>query len=330
MPTPRPAPVRPPRPGASTPGAIAAASGKSSLVARLRQSELFRDYQQAFESTTGLPLVLREPGSMRTPLQDSKLRNPFCALLTQSNPSCAACLELQQRVATAATHEPHTLRCYAGLSESAIPVRVGDQVVAYLQTGQIFLRAPSKKGLAAATQLARRDGNGPAPAALAAAYFKTRVLTSRQYGLILRLLGIFAQHLATVSNQTLLSLAADESSLVTRARRFITENHSRKLGLSDVARAVTSSPSYLCRTFKQTTGLGLLEFLARTRVETVKQMLLNPHTHVGEAGFAAGFQSLSQYNRLFHRIAGESPTRYRERLHGTTLPAGDAAADPAV
>ncbi len=324
MPTPRLAPVRHPRPGVSTPDALTAASGETSLVARLRQSELFRDYQQAFESTTGLPLVLREPGSLRPPLQDSKLRNPFCALLTQSNPTCAACLELQQRVEAAATHEPHTLRCYAGLSESAIPVRVGDQVVAFLQTGQVFLRAPSNKGLAVATRLARREANGPTPEALAAAYFQTRVLTSRQYGLILRLLGIFAQHLATVSNQVRLSMTADESSLVTRARRFITENHSRKLGLSDVARAVNSSPSYLCRSFKQTTGLGLLEFLARTRVEAVKQMLLNPHTHVGEAGFAAGFQSLSQYNRLFHRIAGESPSRYRERLHGTAHPAETA------
>jgi AraC-like DNA-binding protein len=37
---------------------------------------------------------------------------------------------------------------------------------------------------------------------------------------------------------------------------------------------------------------------------------------VSEAAFEAGFQSLSQFNRVFHRIAGESPSIYRDRLHG--------------
>jgi AraC-like DNA-binding protein len=45
-------------------------------------------------------------------------------------------------------------------------------------------------------------------------------------------------------------------------------------------------------------------------------MLLDPHKRVSEAAFAAGFQSLSQFNRVFHRITGEAPRVYRERLQG--------------
>jgi AraC-like DNA-binding protein len=52
------------------------------------------------------------------------------------------------------------------------------------------------------------------------------------------------------------------------------------------------------------------------RVEKVRNLLLNPHKRVSEAAYEAGFQSLSQFNRVFRRIAGESPTTYRERLHG--------------
>jgi AraC-like DNA-binding protein len=37
---------------------------------------------------------------------------------------------------------------------------------------------------------------------------------------------------------------------------------------------------------------------------------------VSEAAYATGFQSLSQFNRVFRRVAGESPSVYRERLHG--------------
>ncbi|HWL17743.1 MAG TPA: helix-turn-helix domain-containing protein, partial [Opitutus sp.] len=35
-----------------------------------------------------------------------------------------------------------------------------------------------------------------------------------------------------------------------------------------------------------------------------------------EAAYEAGFNSLSQFNRVFRRIAGEAPTAYRDRLHG--------------
>ena len=77
------------------------------------------------------------------------------------------------------------------------------------------------------------------------------------------------------------------------------------------------SPSYFCKVFRRETGVALMDYLARERIELVKQQLLNRHTRVSEAAFAAGFQSLSQFNRVFRRIVGEAPSDYRERLHGS-------------
>ena len=51
------------------------------VVARLQNSELFRDYQQAFQTATGLPLVLRAAGAFKAPLAGAKNFNPFCALM---------------------------------------------------------------------------------------------------------------------------------------------------------------------------------------------------------------------------------------------------------
>ena len=76
------------------------------------------------------------------------------------------------------------------------------------------------------------------------------------------------------------------------------------------------SAFYFCKTFKKATGMTFTDYLARVRIEKVKNLLLNPHKRVSEAAYEAGFQSLSQFNRVFRRIAGESPTVYRERLHG--------------
>ena len=52
------------------------------LVSLLQSSEIYRDYQRAFQAITGLPLALRAAGSFQSPMQGHKLANPLCALLS--------------------------------------------------------------------------------------------------------------------------------------------------------------------------------------------------------------------------------------------------------
>ncbi len=101
-----------------------------------------------------------------------------------------------------------------------------------------------------------------------------------------------------------------------RARMFIAEHQADEISLEQAARAVNMSAFYFCKSFKKATGLTFTGYLARLRVEKVKNLLLNPHKRVSEAAYEAGFQSLSQFNRVFRRLAGEAPTAYRDKLHG--------------
>jgi AraC-like DNA-binding protein len=296
------------------------ASDADVLVSHLQRTEIFRDYQQAFESITGLPLVLRKAGSFQPPLHGSKRLNPFCAQMKQRNKSCAACLLLQQRVEDEATHESKTLECFAGLNESAVPVRVGTKLVGYLQTGQVFLLPPTKKRFKDVMHAFGGPRFDSEMHELEVAYFQTRIVPRKQYELIVRLLTIFAEHLAAISNQLLVSAASAELPAMTKARAFIAEHYSEDMHLRDVARAVNMSAFYFCKVFKNTTHLNFTNYLARMRIEAVKQMLLTPHTRVAEAAFAAGFQSLSQFNRIFRQVAGESPSDFRGRLHSHSHP----------
>lgn len=296
----------------------AAVTGKSgdNTVEHLQHSDIYRDYQKAFEATTGLPLALRAAGSFQSPMHGSKQANPFCVLMATTNETCSSCLRLQQRVEEEAIFGAKTLKCSTGLSESAVPIRVGANVLGYLQTGQVLLQAPTLAGFLSITRQLAGLGAKIDLSKLKAAYFKTRVLTEKQYSSVVSLLSIFAQHLAALSNQVLVQQASDESPVITRAKAYIGEHQGEDLTLSAVAQAVHVSEYYFCKLFKRGTGLTLTEYLARVRVESVKQMLLNRHMRVSEAAYAAGFQSLSQFNRVFRRIEGESPTTYRDRLHG--------------
>jgi AraC-like DNA-binding protein/ligand-binding sensor protein len=286
------------------------------IVAQLKRSQVFRDYEKAFRETTGLPIALRPIEAFDLPLHQDSKESLFCALMAQSNHSCAACLQMQKKMVDAARLEAKTLKCFAGLCDSAVPVRVGNNLIAFLQTGQVLLHTPQQSDFTRTTRELLKFGTQLDLKRLEEAYFQTRVVTKVQYDSIVRLLAIFAQHLSVLSNQLMVQGASSEMPAITRARALISQRHTTELSLTEVARAVNMSAFYFCKTFKKATGTTFTDYLARVRIEKVKNLLLNPNTRVSEAAFEAGFQSLSQFNRVFRRIAGEAPSVYRDRLHG--------------
>jgi len=289
------------------------------VVARLRQSDLFRDYQDAFQTATGLPLVLREAGSFQPPLHGTRQPNRLCAMLTGSSRTCATCLQVQQEVEREPGANGKTVRCFAGLAESVVPVRLGERIIAYLQTGQVMTRPPTEQGFRAALSELSRWRATVDVELLRRAYFETRVLPKARYQAALRLLASFAQHLSILSNELMIRSSSAEPPAAAKARAFISEHLGEPLSLEQVARAANMSAFYFCKVFKAATGLTFTHYVARARIERTKQMLLNPHTRISEAAYEAGFQSLSQFNRVFRRFAGESPTNYRARIHGSSL-----------
>ncbi len=284
------------------------------MVAQLKSSKIFRDYQDAFRETTGMPLNLRAVESFDLPHNDDPQQNPFCALMAKSNKSCAACLQLQASLEVEAAMEPKSLKCFAGLCDSAVPVRVGENLVAFLQTGQVLANTPTKKQFNKVAAQVINFGKDVDMKALEEAWFQSRVVSKKQHESILRLLSIFSQHLASLSNQLMVREDTAEAPAIVRARDFIEENHMEEMSLDEVAKAVNMSAFYFCKMFKKSTGMTFTDYLARVRVEKVKNLLLNPHKRISEAAFEAGFQSLSQFNRVFRKIAGEAPTAYRERV----------------
>jgi AraC-like DNA-binding protein/ligand-binding sensor protein len=290
-------------------------TAKRSVVEQLRRSQVYRDYERAFRETTGLPLSLRSSEGLDVPHRGTPNENRFCSLISATNHSCAACLQAQKQLDDAAGLAPATLTCFAGLSDSAVPIRVGENVVAFLRTGQVLMTAPSALTFKKATKALLKFGLKGDLVSMKKAFLETRVVSKKQYDSALRLLAIFAQHLATLSNQLAVREDAAELPAIGRARAFITENHANEISLGMVARAVNMSAYHFCKTFHKATGLTFTDYVARVRVEKVKDLLLNPNKRISEAAYEAGFQSLSQFNRVFRRVAGEAPTAYRAKLH---------------
>ena len=102
-----------------------------------------------------------------------------------------------------------------------------------------------------------------------------------------------------------------ESARIWKARNFIDQHAGEELSLTKVAKAAETSANYLSEKFKEATGINFVKYVARTRYEKAATLLREADLRVSEIAFASGFQSLSQFNRVFKKFSGKSPTEYR-------------------
>ena len=300
-----------------TPKTPMVANNHKHLVDILVQSKLYQEYERAFSEATGLPLTLRPIESWQIPHHGKRKENPFCAMITSKSRSCAACLQTHQELTEAVCQEPVSVTCAMGLCDTAIPVRVGDEAIGFLQTGQLFRKKPTEAQFNRAAIQIAEWGLDFDMSALREAYFGTPVLTTKTHESVTRLLAIFAEHLSIVSNQIVMQQQKAEPPLIAKAKEYIRENQAEDLSLGQVAKAVNTSTFYFCKMFKKVTGINFTDYLSRVRIEKAKNLLLNPNLRVSEIAFEVGFQSLTHFNRVFKRIVGHSPTEYRGQLPST-------------
>ena len=96
-----------------------------------------------------------------------------------------------------------------------------------------------------------------------------------------------------------------------KARRFIEEHANEHLSLGRVASDVGINSTYLSEKFKHVTGIKFVDYVARTRFEKARELLEDVDLRISEVAFTVGFQSLSQFNRVFKILSGKSPSEYR-------------------
>ena len=284
------------------------------LLETLARSELYQNYERSYAEATGLPVTLRPVETWQLPLHGKRHENPFCALMAEQSRTCAACLQMQEKLAQSATDGPCTVTCIYGLCETAVPVKLGAQTIGFLQTGQVMRQKPTGASFDRAAAKAKELGVHINNAKAKEAYFSTPVVSHKKLEAVASLLSIFADHLSMKSNQIAVQTANAEPAVIAKAKQFIREHHTEELSLGRVAVAVHTSVFYFCKLFRKVTGTTFTEFVSRTRVEKAKNLLLNPNLRVSEIAYEIGFQSLTHFNRVFKKVSGESPTEYRDRL----------------
>jgi AraC-like DNA-binding protein len=291
---------------------------EATLHERLRQSDLFRVYQDAFRTATGLPLRLVGATPDDWCLDDQAVnRSPFCEALNLCKSACNACIETNRRLmAEARVNGPSSCHCFAGLTASAVPVKVGNSLVGFLKTGQVFSRTPDEAQFERVLgTLGRKTLDQETQNTLRSAYLQTRSVEPERYASMITLLQSFADQLGRHAESLAIIEEGREPAAIAKARRYVHEHLEDALPLGVVAHEAGLSESHFCRLFKEATGLTLTDYVNRCRIERAKRELLKSERRVSEVAFEVGYQSLSQFNRSFAKIVGQSPSAWRrERL----------------
>ena len=107
------------------------------------------------------------------------------------------------------------------------------------------------------------------------------------------------------------------NSYIRKALRFIADNYFEHLELAAVADFVQLSPSYFSSLFRQVVGMNFREYLCSVRVEESKRLLLSTDFSLADIAVSVGFPDQSYYCKIFKRIVGISPGKFRTQPQTT-------------
>ena len=94
--------------------------------------------------------------------------------------------------------------------------------------------------------------------------------------------------------------------------KYIHANYNETPDVNKVAASVHLSTAAFCRYFKKQTKMTFTEFVNQYRITQAKTLLLQDIS-ISEACYEVGFESLSYFNKLFKKIAGENPSVFKKR-----------------
>ncbi len=285
------------------------------IIEELARSDIYKKYEKAFREATRLPLTIRplldDPGADSG---NDPNASPFCDHLKDNHNMCESCQKILKEMQKFPDHNAHSIICFTGLTESAVPIHLNNEVIGYLQTGQVFLKDVDEKDEKEVNKNLMRLGvDLQKEKKLKVLFYKNRVLTPKQYEATLRLLEIFADELSQVVEEMVIQEDEKEPPRIKKAKRYIHDHLDDDLSLDDVATSVNWSAYYFSRMFKKATGLNFVDYVARVRIDQAKKLLLNPHLNVSEIAYEVGFQSITHFNRVFRKLTGTSPTDYRKQ-----------------
>jgi AraC-like DNA-binding protein len=281
---------------------------RQTLAERIRRLPEMRSFLDDFHKGTGVRVEFVGPLGHR---DDAPPCGRLCAQVHASAAGQRMCTRTVHKLLESAQEHPARVRCDAGLLEAAVPLRAGGQTFGFLLFNGFFSEKQGSAEINRLRHMLDRLHLDCPRAELESLCTDTPVLSTDRVDALGRLLGLAASHLVLSITDNLATPEEKLPALVSRACTLVKRSFTQKLTLAQMARRLRVSPEHLCRLFHHSTGLRFREYVSRLRAEHARAKLLSTEKRIVDIAFAAGFQSLSQFNRRFKAIYGVTPQALR-------------------
>jgi len=239
--------------------------------------------------------------------------NSFCTTLQRSKRFKQACLQCDQEHFQKVWQLKKSLgyTCYFGLKDFIIPIIVDKEITAFMQCGQVLNRHPTRKQWDLIRAKISKEGLDIT--ALEQLFYQTRIVSRQTQRDLIQLLEIFANYIASTSQRLLLLERGRDSQSVLLAKSYIKEHLLENIKLDSVARAAFSSTRNLTRVFRAETGMTIMGYTYRLRIEQACEQLLTTRKKILQVALESGFNNIQHFNRVFRRLKHCTPSAWHKR-----------------
>ncbi|MCL2603831.1 MAG: AraC family transcriptional regulator [Defluviitaleaceae bacterium] len=102
---------------------------------------------------------------------------------------------------------------------------------------------------------------------------------------------------------------------ITKVMDWVRQHHTEPLSVSKVAAEFNYHPGYISSVFKKHTGMSLLDFINRTKINAAKEMLLSSGEPVKHIAAKLGFSDDKYFMKVFNRLEGTTPSKFRNAFY---------------
>ncbi|MFT3740952.1 MAG: AraC family transcriptional regulator [Breznakibacter sp.] len=107
------------------------------------------------------------------------------------------------------------------------------------------------------------------------------------------------------------------SDRIEKVYNFVKANFNKKIKLEEAAELLNMSVVSFTRLIKQRTGKSFVDFVNEMRLGYATRLLIETSKSVGEICFECGFNNVSNFNRIFKKKQGVTPSEFRNNFTGS-------------
>ena len=108
------------------------------------------------------------------------------------------------------------------------------------------------------------------------------------------------------------SVMSKQNETIKQIKQYIDENYAEEISINEIAEKFYINVSALTRNFKTMYGYAPIQYLNRRRIGEAQTLLIDTDKSITDIAFEVGYNDRSYFHKVFVKVMGMSPKRYRE------------------